>query len=354
MKQYIEAAFRVKFRLIICALLVFGLASLALVLSKKGYTSSATVWAEQPLYYKDQTTLNPYITVAENQVNAFDELMNTRQFTLAILTQAGKSFSSSADEERGIAQLKQNLQVDTVGPHLIKITYTSDTPNDVQDVVTQSVKQFVDYMNADRVRQANMALQIYQGQLSTYAAQMNQSADALNTYLQQHPEALAAGVAPSTQLSDLQQQVFDDRTRYNDMKNTITGIQAQSQAAPDVNNQFFQLIDQPQAASPYQLTSKDLLKNGLIALALALFTIVALVLVGTWTNPAIFTANDVKLILPEEYNSSPDLLVVAMPYVDRLAATRRKANKAALAIAKARFGRKAQASTEATTMAKSI
>jgi len=80
-----------KFRLIICALLVFGLASIALVLAKKGYTSSSTVWAEQPLYYKDQTTLNPYITVAENQVDAFNELMNTRQFTLAILTQAGKS-----------------------------------------------------------------------------------------------------------------------------------------------------------------------------------------------------------------------------------------------------------------------
>ena len=353
MKPYIEAAYRMKFRLALCAILVFALAAAALLLGKKGYTSSATVWAEQPLYYKDQTNLNPYISVADNQVSAFQELMATKQFCLNILTQAGRQLNSAGAQDSAISQLRQNLQVESAGPHLIKITYTNDAPVGVEDVVTQSVKLFINYMSADRVRQANMALSIYQEQLTNYEQQMNQSVDALNSYLQQHPEALLAGVAPGPELSSLQQQVSDNRTQYNDLKNTITNIQAQSQAAPDVSNEFFQLIDAPQAATPYQLTSKDMLKNALIALALSLFTVVALVLVGTWTDPAIYTANDVKLILPEEDETSQDLLVVTIPYVQRLASIRRSSQKEALAIAKATGRQSVPPSADARTAAKS-
>jgi uncharacterized protein involved in exopolysaccharide biosynthesis len=342
-----------KFRLLLCAILVFALAAVALLTTKKGYTSSATVWAEQPLYYKDQTNLNPYISVADNQVSAFQELMATRQFCLNILTQAGRQLNSAGAQDTAINQLRQNLLVESAGPHLIRITYTNDAPAGVEEVVTQSVKLFINYMSTDRVRQANLALSLYQQQLGDYEQQMNQSVDALNTYLQQHPEALVAGASPGPVLSDLQQQVFDNRSRYNDLKNTISNIQAQSQAAPDVSSEFFQLIDAPQAATPYQLTSKDLLKNGLIALALSLFSVLALVLVGTWTDPAVYTANDIRLLLPEEDETSQDLLVVTIPYVQRLASIRRAAQREALTIAKVTGRQKTSPTAEARTAAKS-
>ncbi len=354
MKQYIEAAFRLKFRLILCALLVFLLTSAGLMLVKKGYTSSATVWAEQPLFYKDQSSLsNPYVSIAENQVNAFTELLSTRQFSLNIINKAGVPVNNTAaDEDRAIAQLRQNLQLEAAGPHLIKITYTSNTPVGVQEVVTQSVKLFIDYMNTDRVRQANVALQLYRNQLSNYEQQMTKTSNDLNKYIQQNPGVMEAGAPSDTTLSSLQQQAFDARNRYNDLKNTITDIQAQSQASPDLSNQFFQLIDEPQQAKPYQLTSKDLIRNSLIALALALFTMVALMLVGTWTDPAVYTPNDVSLVLPEEYESSRDLLVVTMPYMGQLASIRRKAQTEARARASGQ--QEAARSPEANAAPKTI
>lgn len=322
------------------------------MLVKKGYTSSATVWAEQPLFYKDQSNLNPYVSVAANQVNAFQELLSTRQFSLSIINKAGIKVNSTADEDRAIAQLRQNLLMEAAGPHLIRITYTSGAAAGVQEVVTQSVKLFIDYMNTDRVHQANMALQLYHDQLSNYEQQMNKASDDLNKYTQQNPGSTSAGAPIDPTLSGLQQQFFDARNRYNDLKNTITDIQAQSQASPDLSNQFFQLIDEPQQAKPYQLTSKDLIKNSLIALALGLSTMVALLLVGAWTDPAVYTRNDVSLVLPEEYESARDLLVVTMPYVNQLAALRSKVQKEAKG--RAALRRKASPAPDANVAPNSI
>lgn len=353
MKQYIEAVFRMKFRLILCALLVFLLTWSGLMLVKKGYTSSATVWAEQPLFYKDQSSLNnPYVSVAENQVNAFKQLLSTRQFSSKILSKAGIPTNNTAGEDLAIAQLRQNLQLEAAGPNLIKITYTSNTPVGVQEVVTQSVKLFIDYMNTDRVRQANMALQLYRDQLSNYEQQMTKASDDLNKYVQQNPVVTEVGAPSDATLSNLQQQAFDASNRYNNLKNTMTDIQAQSQASPDLSNQFFQLIDEPQQAKPYQLTSKDLIRNSLIAVALAIFTMVALMFVGTWTDPAVYTPNDVALVLPEEYESSRDLLVVTMPYVNQLASIRSEAQKEAKTRATGK--QEAARSPEANAAPKSI
>ena len=50
MKRYIESALRLTWRLLAAALLVTGVAFGALFFAKQGYSSSATVGVEQPIY----------------------------------------------------------------------------------------------------------------------------------------------------------------------------------------------------------------------------------------------------------------------------------------------------------------
>ena len=58
-----ESALRIKGRLLICGLLVFGLGWAALYLSKAGdYSTWATVWVEKPLYLDTDLASNPYVT----------------------------------------------------------------------------------------------------------------------------------------------------------------------------------------------------------------------------------------------------------------------------------------------------
>src|SRR5437762_2097929 len=68
LRRYIESALRLKVRLIVCAILVFGLSFGALYFSKGGYSSAATVWVEKPLFI-DVGNLNfsQYISPAKNQ-----------------------------------------------------------------------------------------------------------------------------------------------------------------------------------------------------------------------------------------------------------------------------------------------
>jgi hypothetical protein len=105
----------------------------------------------------------------------------------------------------------------------------------------------------------------------------------------------------------------------------IDKVLIQSQAGKQSNNAFFNVIDAPAAAEPYQVTTKDLLRNGGIAFVLMLLALIAIILVGTWTDQAIYTLNDISsLALDAEDGDAPELLVGLVPYVPTLAAIRRK------------------------------
>ena len=67
-----------------------------------------------------------------------------------------------------------------------------------------------------------------------------------------------------------------------------------------------------------------------LALALALVAVVGLTLVGTWTDTAVYTLNDVSsLALTDAEGDARELLVGLVPYVPSLGAIRRRDAKQA-------------------------
>lgn len=318
MRTYIETALRIKWRLLFSMLVLFAIALAALYYSKQGYTSSAMIWVEQPLYLKDPTNANPYVSAAQNQADIFNELLSTQEFALGIAQAAGMDVQTDADKERATTDLRRNLTVNTAGPHLIKMSYTSGRSAYVQSVVTQSIQLFIKQMNQDRTRQAQLALGVYQNELAQYQQEMNTSKDALTKYLQDNPSLLEPGAPTSPVLTDLQMQYTTNRDRYNGVLAQIDQINSQSASADQVNNQFFRVIDSPSAPKPNDWATKDFLRNGGIAAVPAIFALVALILVTTWTNTVLYTPGDVSTVLQSASgvnDLSQEVLVTVVPYL---------------------------------------
>ena len=350
-RRYIEAAFRLKFRLLIGAALVFGVVSAALYLAKQGYGASATVWVEQPIYFADTgmtKNWNPYMTPADNQANILQELLRTRQFALNVANGAQIPMPNEVVENRVLDDLQKGMRIESQGTHLIKISYSAEKPTYCKVLVEQVIMLFTEQLNASRAEQADVALELYKKQKDTYEAQMQKSRDALSRYIQANPESVTAGSAPNPQLVALQQQYESDRSSYEEVTQKIERVTIDATTAGKLSEQFFRMIDAPSDPEPNMMTVKQLITNSALALVMSLMLMVGVTLLGAWTDPAIYSAHEITGLAPvAEDGSTPELLVAAVPTVPQLVALRRVADKAARAAKKAKGKGKAEAAPAA-------
>jgi uncharacterized protein involved in exopolysaccharide biosynthesis len=335
-RRYIESALRLKWRLLAAALLVTGVAFGALFFAKQGYSSSATVWVEQPIYLSVNSNWNSYVSPAVNQMNVLQELLRTQQFSLDVAR--GARIPLPNDEVAGtvVADIQRNVSVTALGDHLVKISYTNRKPDYCKAIVTQVITLFTKRLNETQLRQSTTALQLYTAQRDEYQTQMEKSRDALAKFLRNDPSAGAAGAPPNPGLLELQQQYVADRSRYDDIVQKIDGMTLQSQAASQASDDLFHLTDQPGDPTSSETFKKNIVVNGGLALAMGLFTILGLTLVVTWLDPGLHTLNDVRnVVAVEDDGTAPDILVGAVPYLRPLAERRKAAAKAAQVARKA-------------------
>jgi hypothetical protein len=326
-KLYIESALRIWGRLLICAALVFALAWGVLYLAKAGdYSSWATVWVEKPLYIESDLGSNPYVNPATTQANLLNELLRTRQFTLGVAQGAKIPMPNRAAEDSVVTGIQRDLSIEASGHHLVRLNCTAGKENHCKEVITQAIRLFIEELVTNRARQAEVALQVYESQLATYEEQMLKSRDEYNRYLLANPNAGLDEVANPT-FAELQQRYRADRDRYESVMTKIEQIKTQSIAATEANNSFFRVMDPASDALPYTFSMRDLLRNSLIAGALALMTIIALTLVSAWADPAVHTLNDINALVMDEEETAPELLISTVPYNKTLASIRQHALK---------------------------
>jgi hypothetical protein len=311
------------------ALVVFAVASVGLYLSKQGgYTASATAWVEPPLFADVNLGWNRYISPAQNQTNVFNEKLRTRQFTLRIAQRAGIPMESRLEEDGAVRDIQQNLWVEVDGSHLVRLTYTSDTPDHIQQVISQAIGLFVEEMNANIQGSGEQTLEVRQQQLQTAEEAMNEAKAAYEQFIKDHPEYLKPGAPPNPDLTDLEQAYNSTRGDYQSIMSEISQLQAQLQTGAKLSDQLFRVVDPATQPEPYKTTTRDLLKNSVVALALAVFAMIGIALVSAWMDPAIYTLNDVtSLAMPDDGRPMPELLLGIVPYIPALAALRRKAAK---------------------------
>jgi len=332
----------VKWRLIIAAILIFGLASAGLYLSKQGsYTSSAGIWVDRPIYTPADPGQNQYVTPATVQAGIFDQLLQTHQFTLQIAKNASIPMRTVNAEDAAVADLQKNLYIDPVGPNLIRVTYTSNKPQYVKPVLDAAISLFKDASTSSSIAQLQEAKKLYQQQLNTANQDMNKSHDAVNAYIQAHPDSTKNGSNDPT-FNALNGQYQSDQQHVDDIQAKIDDLDLRINGKTQLSDIIFNVVDSPTEAEPYQFSVKDLIRNEAMALILGIVAVVGLTMVFTWTDQSVYTLNDISSlpINNDEPEASKDLLVGVVPYVKSLASMRRDLVKREEAKSSRRRGRK--------------
>lgn len=331
MRRYIESALRIKWRLLLSALLVFGLAMAGLSFTKGGFTSSANVWVEKPLYSQQDPSADlssRYMTAAQLQAQVLNELLSTRSFTLGIAEAVGIPMNTASQQAAAISDIQQKLTVEATGPHTIWLSYTGAKPDYCQAIISQTISAFITTVDAGRMKQAEFTLKQLKEQQEAATKQMSRSKSDLDKYLRDNPGTLLPGAPTDPTYDTLLQQYYEDRTRHTEITDEISQVSTQSSTSSEFMAQFFRVIDEPTEAETYKTTTKDILRNVFLSLVMGVITMVGLTLVGTWTDKAIYTLNDVStLAIADETGNSRELLVGVLPYVRSLGAMRRQTTK---------------------------
>jgi uncharacterized protein involved in exopolysaccharide biosynthesis len=318
--------------LIIAAILVFGAAVGALSFVKGGFTSSATLWVEKPIFAsavaQDPSNLSNYVSAATYMSGILDQYLGTNSFKLTIAQKAGIPMRTSAEQDRVLTDLNRSLRVEPAGTNLMRLIYTGEKPTYAMEIISQTVQAFITYQDASRLQQIDYTLQIYEQQLASAEDSLSRSKSALNDYLREHPGASNLSVQDPTYTA-LDGQYKNDLDQVTTFTNKIDQLKIQKDAPTAVSTNFLRVIDEPTQPEPYKASIKDLLRNVGIAFALALITIVGLTLVATWTDQAVYTLNDISsLALTDVEGNARELLIGMIPYVPALGAMRRRAAKA--------------------------
>lgn len=295
-----------------------------LYLSKQGiYTSSAGIWVDRPIYAPTDPGTNTYLTPASVQAAIFDELLRTYQFSLQVVKKAAVPTPNLVAEANAVDDIQKKLIVEAVGAHLIKVSYTASKPTYVKAVVSSAIELFNEQSTSEGLAQAEQTKKLYEQQLTSATNDMNSSKDALDSYVQAHPDVLRTNSNDPT-YNTLQQQLITDRQRVDDTQKQIDDLNFRIQSKVQLGDITFKVMDSPSDSEPYKFALKDLIRNEAIALLLAFVVIIGLTMVFTWTDPSIYTLNDISTLpLNDQAGASSDLLVGVVPYVKALAATKR-------------------------------
>ena len=233
--------------------------------------------------------------------------------------------SDCCGQDRAVDDIQRNLQVTDEGPNIVRMTYTSGKPDYIQSVISQSIQVFVAEIASNQQSSTQLQVQVLQKQLNTDKQAADNAKKALDTYLRANPSAPTSSDAIYYNLTVTYN---DAQTRYNTTQSQIEQLISQKDLTIDVSNSFFRVMDPPGDPSPYRLASKDIIRNSLLALVMALLVVVALTLVGTWTDNAIYTLNDVSSVaVTEEGAASSELLVGIVPFIKTLGNFRRDVMK---------------------------
>src|SRR5262249_52874945 len=228
------------------------------------------------------------------------ERIRTRQFSLTVAQRAQVPMPTDAAEGTAIADIQRNLRVETLGDHLVQITYTNRQPTYCTAIISQTIALFVEQLNGRRSAEAASALQLYQQQRDTAQQQMDQARQQLTDYIQKNPDATASGAAPNPVLNDLQQAYDTARSRLDDIVSKIDSITTDSGAASLVSSDFFRVVDPPVDPEPTPFLNKNTYLNAGLAFGMALLVVVALTLVFTWTDPVLYTLHDIGRVVAVE------------------------------------------------------
>jgi capsular polysaccharide biosynthesis protein len=297
--------------------IIVPLVALALTTKSSQYQSSAVVWASNPVATEKPAlgSNNPYLSHAQNQAQAVNDLLSTRSFRAQVAIDAGL-IPSNADEETlrdGAARVK--AWANPSGANLITISATAPSNEHAQAIVTAIIDQYLARATAAIESGSAVSIEYYNQQIAIAQQALDAASAELSAYLRSNPKAIDPTSIASQDVAYqvLREQVDSQSNLVASLQEAVQAIQLRAASAPQTQGSMFAVQDPaslPLAPVPVSLTSR----YGLPAagMMLGLFIGLAYVYVAYRTDHTIRSAEDLSGMSIPLLGSVPQLQVAPL------------------------------------------
>lgn len=305
--RVLEAIFRHPMQLFLMFLVpvVIGLA-IAYVLPRS-YQSSASLWALRRYEIIGATGPESDLqaTPASTQVAALSELLQSRDFSLAVAkaTDLPSTLKLSSNVPQLVddalsQEIAKNVIVTVRGNNLYEITYTNKNPHVAYQVVAAVIKEFQMQGEGFSVVEGERLLQGYQSQLTQVKNTANDDARAESQYLKDHPNLTQPGTNP---LNDPQYALLDakrlqSQATLQNLQTTIATINQEIATQSSGSDTFFKTLDNPLQPDMAVSRTKTFLVAGGAGAAIALLTCVLYILILVRRDRALYTTLELQKV----------------------------------------------------------
>lgn len=243
---------------IVVPLIVLGLTS-----KPRQYQSTAVVWVSNPVA-SERPVLganNPYLTPAQNQAQAINDLLSTRAYRVQVAMDAGIVHQGADDKalRRGAALVRSYAYAS--GVNLVTISAISTSDEVAQAIVTGVINQYRARATATLASDAEVSAQYYNQQLALAQQGLAQKTAELAEYLKANPKAADPSNVASQELAyrTLKDAADSQASLVASLQQALQSIALRSASAPETQASMFVVQDaptRPEAPLPQSLTSR--------------------------------------------------------------------------------------------------
>lgn len=298
MSRYVESLFRFRIRFALLLLVIPVAAAAASVAFFPSYKASAALWVDYPTYFGSRFTpvgWNQYLTPAQNESDAFTQLISTSSFvgTLGDRLSASGAVTDPSEERTVLGYIYTTLKVNAIGSHLMTISVSCDRKPVCIAVLNETITLFREQESKLEQDQADVGIAFLSGQLATAQASEKSSEDALSKYLAENPTLKADAVTAASypELARLMADVQQQRANVADLQNQLSQAEYLNSGSARLTEVGPLVMDAPHISNGGLLGDGTSLKRAMVVAAAAVALGGAYLILVTWLDK---TARDTK------------------------------------------------------------
>jgi hypothetical protein len=275
----------------------------------RSYQSSASLWALRRYEIIGATGPETDLqsTPADTQVAALSELLQSRDFSLAVakstdLASTLNLSSMSSDpqliDDALSQEVSKHVVVTSQGYNLYEISYTNRNPHVAYQVVVAVIHEFQLKGQDFSIVEGQRLLQGYQSQLTQTKSAADADARTESQYLASHPELTKQGANP---MNDPQYALLDSKRLQSQsilqtIESNIATLNQEIATQSTGTDTFFKTLDNPLQPDLAVSRSKTLMVVGGIGAGIALLVCIVYILVLVRRDRALYTASDLQKV----------------------------------------------------------
>lgn len=339
MRRYLETLFRHKSLFLIPVLAVPFIALVAFLYAGKEYVVQASMWVEPSPIADPLTSSRRNPNEIESQ--AMKEWLATDSFRKEVMERVGlteaiqrgewpvptrlqeevresgldqlpgvrsvlKGFrlvgpsSTPQAMDAGVKMVGESIRISPEGNNLLWVRYVGKEPQLGTRILEESIALFNAKTLELRTAQAKLAIDFYAHQLQTQEQRAGEAANALQRFLELHPNPVPGQQRPAAEeaeLESLRRQYTLEQTLYESTLRKLEQVSQTGEAAIAGRDQGFRMVDRPSQPESTGVTKRSIVM--MIAFGLVLGTAIGLtpVLVLTWLDNTARTREDIEKVI---------------------------------------------------------